>query len=269
MCCQGKATMVWDLGKEEDRIPRRKGVEVSWWVIKANKGRNSNQHYSIWSWTDNISICSYKHVTLWHLTDFFALGNVAPIASPRLLKPLPCIIHIHQHSFLLMCKSLDVLGGLLHRTLFEGHFGMWRDVIQTWNNTSEERKKERKEKERKGLVVEHGALTDERPITGWVSSLCAGGGGVQGWHLQTANKAVRLRTLLHKNTWRVEELSQQQQKCSTRLYLSTSHMQVHFHASQLPKNPQKGTVDVKNPHYIKRQHSSTAAAAPPTPDSKI
>lgn len=51
----------------------------------------------------------------------------------RLLKPTPCIIHLHGHSFLLTWKSLDMRAGLLHRRLFERHHEMWQDIIQSCN----------------------------------------------------------------------------------------------------------------------------------------
>lgn len=86
-------------GKEEDWIPGGKSAEVSWWVMHKSQYKERFQPTlsHLISWIYYISIPSHKHITLWHLTDLFAQGNVK--IPQRLLKPPPCIIHIHRPSF--------------------------------------------------------------------------------------------------------------------------------------------------------------------------
>lgn len=59
--------------------------------------------------------------------------------------------------------------------LFEGHYGTWQDGI-LMNSTETKEKKNGKKKAGFGGGGQpaEDALTNERPITGWVSSLCAG-----------------------------------------------------------------------------------------------
>ena len=123
------------------------------------------RHKHLLTWTHNIMT----------LDGFICSGECNPSTSPSPKTPKTPSMHYSYTSarFSLTCESLDVLRGLLYRTLFEGHYGMWQDVIH-----SAVRKKERvwwRSAAAAAAAAAAVALTDERPITGWVSSLCAGG----------------------------------------------------------------------------------------------
>lgn len=131
----------------------------------------------------------------------------------RLLKPTPCIIHLHGHSFLLTWKSLDMRAGLLHRRLFERHHEMWQDIIQSCNMPRlsgvcsavflwiPQRERGREKKRKTGFSC--GAQQQQRrhwmswPMKGQLLDgfpRCVLGETAYWWHLQTTNKAVRLKT---------------------------------------------------------------------------
>ena len=137
-----------------------------------------------------ISICSHEHTTSWHLMDLFAQGNVTPPRppAPRLLKPPPCIIHIHRHGFRWHASpwtcSEDFCTGLCLR----GIMGCGRMLFTLqW-----ERKRgfgggvqqQQQQQQQQLPWPMKGQLLDGFPR-------CVLGVRAQWWHLQTANKAVR------------------------------------------------------------------------------
>lgn len=179
--------------------------------------------------------------TLWHMMDLFAQGNVK---NPPKTPKTSCMHYSYTSAhFLLTCKSLAMRRGLLHRTLFEGHYGMWQDVIQSCNTsglsgarsaaflwipqTEEERKNARE-----GSVLECSSSSigylDRWKANYWVGFLTVcWKERARWWHLQTANKAVRQNTprygytSLNMTTPKcITRHSQKQLKCSVRPALS-------------------------------------------------
>lgn len=127
--------------------------------------------------------------------------------TPKTPKTFAMHYSYTSAQFLLICKSLDVHGGLLYKTFFEGHYGMWQDIIQTCNTPflSGVRsaaflwipQRERKKKERGCLVVERrggSGCLDRWKANYWMGFLAVCWEEQYWWHLQTANKGVRQKT---------------------------------------------------------------------------
>lgn len=81
------------------------------------------RHKHLLTWTHNIMT----------LDRFICSGECNPATPPRPKTPKTSSMHYSYTSarFSLTCESLDVLRGLLYRTLFEGHYRMWQDVIHS------------------------------------------------------------------------------------------------------------------------------------------